>query len=304
MNDPKLKKREKSVWFSVLFDFHRTKTLKRLLVSMLLVGAYAFAVDFVESEMLHVDFRPPSYVYSMLGIVLGILLVFRTNTAYDRWWEGRKLLSKLGYNWKNVALKLNAFLPADDQENRRYFAAMIANHSYSLKESLRNGVKKHELIEAEPGMLNNLDKIYHVPNYFAAGICNRFNALYKTGVITDMQFLELSKHIDEASEVVSSCERIHTSPIPFSYAIHLKKFLFAFVLILPFGFIHDLGYWCILIVMLIFYAMVGLDVIGEEIEDPFGQDENDLPFDAICKSLKKSVNEILIQPAVNELVKA
>lgn len=242
------------------------------------------------------------HTFTMLGIVLGILLVFRTNTAYDRWWEGRKMLSKLGYNWKNVALKLNAFLPPDDTENRRYFAAMIANHSFSLKESLRDGVKKHELIEVEHGLLDNLDKIYHVPNYFAAGICNRINSLYKQGVLTDMQFLELSKHIDSASEVVSSCERIHTTPIPFSYAIHLKKFLFAFVLILPFGFIHDLGYWCILIVMLIFYAMVGLDVIGEEIEDPFGQDENDLPFDAICRSLKKSVNEILLQPSLRESV--
>jgi ion channel-forming bestrophin family protein len=285
--------RDKSMWFAVLFDFHRTRTLKKLLISMILVGLYALAVDYIESEVLHIDFKPPSYVYSMLGIVLGILLVFRTNTAYDRWWEGRKLLSKLGYNWKNVALKLNAFLPANDIDNRKYFAALIANHSVSLKDSLREGVKVNELIEAEPGLLAGIDKLYHVPNFFASKVCERINSLYKNGVLTDMQFLELTKHIDDASEVVSSCERIRTSPIPFSYSIHLKKFLFAFILILPFGFIHDLGYWCVLIVMLIFYAMVGLDVIGEEIEDPFGQDENDLPFDNICKSLKRSVNEIL-----------
>lgn len=283
----------KSVWFAVLFDFHRTKTLRRLLVSMLLVGLYAFIVDYVESDLLHIDFKPPSYVYSMLGIVLGILLVFRTNTAYDRWWEGRKLLSKLGYTWKNVAIKLNAFLPANDSLHRHYFASMIANHSFSLKESLRGGVIVDELVESEPGILNNLDQLYHIPNFFLTKICEKINYLYKQGVITDMQFLELTKHVDDTSEVVSSCERIRTSPIPFSYSIHLKKFLFAFVLILPFGFIHDLGYWCVLIVMLIFYAMVGLDVIGEEIEDPFGQDENDLPFDAICKSLRKNVNEIL-----------
>ncbi|MFZ9982409.1 MAG: bestrophin family protein [Cyclobacteriaceae bacterium] len=285
--------KEKSVWFAIIFDFHRTKTLKRLSYSMVLVGLYAFTVDYIESEMLHVDFKPPSYVFSMLGIVLGILLVFRTNTAYDRWWEGRKLVSKLGYTWKNVAIKLNAFLPETDYENRKYFSAMISNHSYSLKESLRDSIKPEELIEAEPGLLNNLTRIYHIPNFFLTKVCFRFNQLYKTGVITDMQFLEISKHIDDISEVVSSCERIHSSPIPFSYAIHLKKFLFAFVLILPFGFIHDLGYWSALIVMLIFYAMVGLDVIGEEIEDPFGQDENDLPFDSLCYSIKKNVNEIL-----------
>jgi ion channel-forming bestrophin family protein len=285
--------RDKSLWFAVLFDFHRTKTLKRLLVSMLLVGLYTFVVDYVEEDLLHIDFRPPSYVYSMLGIVLGILLVFRTNTAYDRWWEGRKMLSKLGYTWKNVSIKLNAFLQENDTVQRTYFAFMIRNHSYSLKEHLRDGIKVEELVEAEPGLLNGLQKLYHVPNFFLTKICERINNLYKMGTITDMQFLELTKHVDEISEVVSSCERIHTTPIPFSYAIHLKKFLFAFVLILPFGFIHDLSYWCVLIVMLIFYAMVGLDVIGEEIEDPFGQDENDLPFDGICESLQKNVNEIL-----------
>jgi ion channel-forming bestrophin family protein len=287
------KGKPKPVWFAVLFDFHRTKTLRRLLVSMLIVGLYAFIVDYVESDVLHIDFKPPSYVYSMLGIVLGILLVFRTNTAYDRWWEGRKLLSKLGYTWKNVAIKLNAFLPESDAKHRNYFATMISNHSFSLKESLRGGVIVEELIESEPGMLSHLDKLYHIPNFFLTKICEKINYLYKQGVLTDMQFLEVVKHIDDTSEVVSSCERIRTSPIPFSYSIHLKKFLFAFILILPFGFIHDLGYWCILIVMLIFYAMVGLDVIAEEIEDPFGQDENDLPFDAICKSLTKNVNEIL-----------
>ena len=285
--------KSKSVWFAVLFDFHKTKTLRRLLFSMLIVGLYAFVVDYVESDMLHIDFKPPSYVYSMLGIVLGILLVFRTNTAYDRWWEGRKLLSKLGYTWKNVAIKLNAFLPENDVLHRRYFATMIANQSFSLKESLRGGVILDELVESEPGILDNLDRLYHIPNFFLTKICEKINYLYKQGVLTDMQFLEVTKHIDDTSEVVSSCERIRTSPIPFSYAIHLKKFLFAFILILPFGFIHDLGYWCVLIVMLIFYAMVGLDVIGEEIEDPFGQDENDLPFDAICKSLRKNINEIL-----------
>ena len=285
--------KHKSVWFAVLFDFHRTKTLRRLVFSMIVVGIYAFAVDFVESDLLHIDFKPPSYVFSMLGIVLGILLVFRTNTAYDRWWEGRKLLSKLGYNWKNVAIKMNAFLPENDILHRKYFAIMIANHSFSLKESLRGGVIVDELEEAEPGILDNLEKLYHIPNYFLTKVTEKINYLYRQGVLTDMQFLEVTKHIDETSEVVSSCERIRTSPIPFSYSIHLKKFLFAFVLILPFGFIHDLGYWCILIVMLIFYAMVGLDVIAEEIEDPFGQDENDLPFDAICKSLKKNVDEIL-----------
>ncbi len=286
-----------SLWFKIIFDFHKTRTLKRLSVSMLIVGAYAFLCDYIESEVFHVDFKPPSYIFSMLGIVLGLLLVFRTNTAYDRWWEGRKLLSKLGYNMKNLSIKINSYLSPEDQENRKFFFTMMVNHAFSLKDSLRDKIQFEDLINLTPEFIENLKTKYHVPNQFLILINNKISELYRKNVITDVQFLELSKHIDEASEVVSSCERIHTSPIPFSYSIHLKKFLFFFILILPFGFIHDLGYWCILIVMLVFYAMAGLEVIGEEIEDPFGQDENDLPFDSVCKSIKKALAEILnIQP--------
>ncbi|MBY0426001.1 MAG: hypothetical protein K2Q22_10225, partial [Cytophagales bacterium] len=121
----------------------------------------------------------------------------------------------------------------------------------------------------------------------------RITELYREEKITDAQLLDLNKYTDVATEVVGSCERIRTSPVPFSYAIHLKKFIFFFTLILPFGFIHDLGYWSVVIIMLIFYALVGLEAIGEEIEDPFGQDENDLPIDGICKSIKNSVCAIL-----------
>jgi ion channel-forming bestrophin family protein len=282
-----------SLWFKIIFDFHKTKTLKKLSISVLLVGLYAFACDYLESEVFHVDFKPPSYIFSMLGIVLGLLLVFRTNTAYDRWWEGRKLLSKLGYNLKNLSIKVGSYLPKYDEENRTYFYKMMVNHAFSLKETLRDRDGFDELIGLDAEFIESLKTKYHVPNHFIVLINERIVHLYRNGTFTDMQFLELSKHIDEASEVVSSCERIHTSPIPFSYSIHLKKFLLFFTIILPFGFIHDLGYWCILIVMLVFYAMTGLETIGEEIEDPFGQDENDLPFDSVCKSLKKSLAEIL-----------
>lgn len=287
------KKENAPLWFSVIFDFHKTKTLRNLMVSVVMVGVYTFVIEFLEDRVFHIYFKAPSTVFSILGIVLGLLLVFRTNTAYDRWWEGRKLLSYLGANAKNFAIKINAFLPATDLENKKFFAKMITNHAFAMKENLRGEVIYEELYEVIPGYNDFLKTVYHVPNQIIATISERINALYREGKITDPQLLELTKHMDMAIEITSSCERIRTSPVPFSYSIHLKKFIFFFTIILPFGFIHELGYWCILIVMIIFYALVGLEAIGEEIEDPFGQDENDLPIDAICNSIKKSVNAIL-----------
>ncbi len=282
------------IWFAVIFDFWKTRTLKRLSMSVIFVGIYTFLCDYAENEIFHIDFKPPPTIYSLLGIVLGLLLVFRTNTAYDRWWSGRILLSTLSNNGRNFAIKLHSILPIDDILNRTFFAKMISNHAFAMKENLRGGVKIEELQSVEEGDLDKLKRVYHIPNEITSLLCKRLNKLYKEGVITDVQALDMFKYIDIATEVVGSCERIRTSPVPFSYSIHLKKFIFFFTLILPFGFIHDLGYWSVIVIMLIFYALVGLEAIGEEIEDPFGQDENDLPIDGVCKSIRNSVNALLL----------
>jgi ion channel-forming bestrophin family protein len=121
---------------------------------------------------------------------------------------------------------------------------------------------------------------------------DRVNDLYKAGAITNEQMLILDKQTEVFTDIVGGCERIKKTPIPFSYRIHLKKFIFLYMLILPFGFIHDMHYWTIIVMVIIFYAFVGLEVIGEEIEDPFGRDENDLPTDQISETIRKNVKEI------------
>lgn len=288
-----LEGKQPPLWYSVIFDFWGTRTLRRLLISVIAVGFYTFMIDYLENYVLHVDFKPPTTIFSLMGTVLGLLLVFRTNTAYDRWWSGRILLSNLSNNCKNIAIKLNSYLPESDKTNRKFFAVMFANHAYSMKENLRDGVKWDELQEMEDGIQERLYKCYHIPNEIISIVNERIIELYQSKKLTDPQLMELNKHSDIATDTVGSCERIRTSPVPFSYNVHLKKFIVFFTMILPFGFIHELNMWSILIVMLIFYALAGLDAIGEEIEDPFGQDENDLPIDKICKSIKNSLNALL-----------
>lgn len=285
--------KQPSLWFAVIFDFYRTPTLRKILIYSLVAGLYTGVLDYLENYVLHVDFKPPTVVFTLMGTVLGLLMVFRTNTAYDRWWSGRILLSNLTINGRNFAIKLNAYLPIDDKINRKFFATMIANHAFAMKENLRDGVKWEELEEMEEGILKRLQVAYHVPNEIITIVNERITESYRQGKITDPQLLEINKHTDIATDVNGSCERIRTSPVPFSYNVHLKKFMIFFAAIMPFGFIHELDYWSVLIVMLVVYALAGLDAIGEEIEDPFGQDENDLPIDKICKTIKSSVKSIL-----------
>lgn len=281
------------LWFAVIFDFHRTPTLRKILMYSVAAGLYTAILDYLENYVLHVDFKPPTVVFTLMGTVLGLLMVFRTNTAYDRWWSGRILLSNLTNSNRNFAIKLNAYLHLDDKITRHFFSSMISNHAYSMKENLRDGIKWDELEDMEEGILERLQNAYHVPNEIISIINERIIEIYRAGKISDPQLLELNRHTDIATDTNGSCERIRTSPVPFSYNVHLKKFMIFFAAIMPFGFIHELDYWSVLIVMLIFYALAGLDAIGEEIEDPFGQDENDLPIDKICKTIKSNVRAIL-----------
>jgi ion channel-forming bestrophin family protein len=281
------------LWVTVAFDFHSSPTLRKILLYAVIAGLYTAFLDYLENYVLHVDFKPPSVVFTLMGTVLGLLLVFRTNTAYDRWWSGRILLSDLMNSNRAMAIKLNAYLLPNDIKNRKFFAQMMSNHGFAMKENLRHGIHWDEIEEVEPEILVRLKKCYHVPNEIITIVNERITEIYRAGLLADPQVLELTKHTDNASNVNGSCERIRTSPVPFSYNVHLKKFMIFFAVICPFGFIHELNYWSVLIVMLIVYALAGLDAIGEEIEDPFGQDENDLPIDKICKQNRSSLNTIL-----------
>jgi ion channel-forming bestrophin family protein len=281
-----------SFWFSAVTTFHKTKVLKILFLSLVVVGVYTWALIYSE-HLLNIDFKPDKAIFSLLGIVLGLLLVFRTNTAYERWWEGRKLLGQLVNNSRNFAIKLNSFLPESDVKSRKFFEIMIPNYAFAMKEHLREGVILEELEETDDIKRESFRQSPHIPNRIASLIIQKTNQLYKQGSITNEQMLILDKHSEVFTDIVGGCERIKNTPIPFSYRVHLKKFIFLYTMILPFGFIHDLGYWTVPVIIIIFYAFVGLEVIGEEIEDPFGRDANDLPTDQISQKIRKNVKEIM-----------
>ena len=105
----------------------------------------------------------------------------------------------------------------------------------------------------------------------------------------------LDKEIKSFSDILGGCERIKNTPIPYSYSMYIKKFIFVYTVTLPFAFVNEYDYWTIPLVLLIFYILVSVEIIAEEIEDPFGRDVNDLPIDELGEKIKKNVREILME---------
>lgn len=284
-------------WARFVFNFHKADTFRKLIPLMMVLAVYAGGIAYWELEYLKLSadnhLRNLSLLHNLLGFAISMLLVFRTNTAYDRWWEGRKQWGTLVNESRNLALKLNSILANDDEKNRSFFIQLIPRFALELKNHLQSEETRLTLDEKPHPEIPNFDRNKHVPNQVASLIMNRVNLLYRQGMITGDQLILLNKEVSAFLEVCGACERIKNTPIPYSYSGFIKKFIFIYIATLPLGYVFNLGYLVIPVVVFVFYVLASLELIAEEIEDPFGKDANDLPMQRLTETIQKNVREIL-----------
>ncbi|GAB3954659.1 bestrophin family ion channel [Spirosoma harenae] len=279
---------------SSIWHFHTGPTAKALVRRLVVVFLYVMVVTI--GEMYYVDLRlkdTPAPFLGAMGILLSLLLLFRTNTAYDRFYEGRQAWGVLVNNCRNLAIFFNAVLPQGDEESRLFFAKAISNFPFALKNHLREMPGMHELDVVEEGEKRDLSNFDHKP----AGVSNQLwvktEALYREGQISESQHINLNQYLTSLMDVCGICERIKSTPIPFSYMLFIKLFIMLYVILLPFTVVSVYGYMTIPAVMLTSYILVGLEMIGEEIEEPFGLERNDLPLNQLSQLIRVNVHDIL-----------
>ncbi len=281
-------------WFIPITQFHKSDTLRILLPSMAVIGLYTALVTYIALNVLEIKSGSTTVLHALLGTVLGLVLVFRSNSAYERWWEGRKLWGSLVNESRSIAIKINAFLPDTESKSRVFFAKSIANYVYTLKGHLRGKVNLSEVEATESLSIEDLSQVKHIPNIIANSIYTKVIHLYQQHLISGEQLIILDKEIKSFTDIVGACERIKNTPIPYSYSMFMKKFIFIYTMTMPLGFITTFNYWTIPIVMFVFYVLVSIELIAEEIEDPFGMDSNDLPMEEMSLRIKHNVREILL----------
>jgi putative membrane protein len=285
------------VWFSLIFQGYSRGVMRTLTPALIIVTFFTAGVCYLLLDVLRFhenDFHTTITMHSLLGIVLGLFLVFRTNSAYDRWWEGRKLWGSMVNNTRTLAIKIDAFLDKEDVETRKWFSIMIPNFVFAVKEHLRRGVKFAELEAVNSQFINELKTFKHIPNKLSSMMYHRINSLYKQNKVSGDQLFILDKELKEFMDILGACERIKNTPIPYNYSMYIKQFIFIYVVTLPAGFVSTSGYLTIPIVTLITFVLLSVELIAEEIEDPFGTDINDLPMDELAEKIKDDVKEILV----------
>ncbi|MDD2821916.1 MAG: bestrophin family ion channel [Flavobacterium sp.] len=279
-------------WISFIFHLSKADTFRKLIPMMFIIGIYSGIIAYLEIEYWHLPedshVKNISIMHGMLGFVISLLLAYRTNTAYDRWWEGRKMWGGLVNNSRNLAIKLSVFLK--DENDRKFFRKMIPGYASILYKHLNDTDTSKQLFD---DVDLEIDQHKHRPNQIAKMLFQKVNDLYLTSKITGDQLIIINSEIQSFTEICGACERIKNTPIPYSYSAFIKKFIFIYVLTLPFGYVFSLGYYVIPVVVFIFYVLASLELIAEEIEDPFGSDANDLPTKKISENIKRHIEELI-----------
>jgi len=266
-------------WFSLIFDVYSRYVIRALFPLILFAGVLTSLLCFLFIDVMQVVIIDTKAFHSILGVILGLFLVLRTNTAYDRWWEGRKLWGQLVNDTRQLSIKIATFIPLDAKEDRLFFKKMIPNITFAM--NFYDETVKDRIINSN-----------HRPNIINKILMERVMDMNKRGLITADKLFILDKEIKGFTDIIGACERIKSTPIPYSYSMFIKKFLFIYCITLPMTFIGEFGYWSIILVVVSFYFLMSVELISEEIEDPFGRDINDLPLDELCVKIKKNIIEI------------
>jgi putative membrane protein len=222
------------------------------------------------------NYTIPTSMHSLIGLVIGLLLVFRTNTAYDRWWEGRKIISSLSSEVSIITAKLGSIKTVDVYSD-------IKNDNLKTQIKVFLSDLRDYLIMGEDNQSST---------YFHLNQRDSLERLFKT-----LNNLDADEHIKSTinnsllkmMEYSNQLERIKNTPIPLSYVFHIKISVLIYLLSLPFGMFHDLGLWSVPLVMLIHYIIAGVEIISTEIENPFAGDPNDLPTTKLFKTMLETL---------------
>lgn len=264
-------------WFRILLDFPRSPVFRTLALDVLAAGVWAALVVWVETDVIRVAVPLGPSFLSILGIILGLLLVFRTNTSYDRWWEGRRLWGQLVNVSRGLAHQLDAQLPESAAQRAEYVEVM-ARFPVALAAHLRRP-------RGDPGA--------HVPNGLVQSLSRAMHRDINAGVLPRETIIALTPTMLAFDDITGACERIRNTPIPFSYSSYVKQFVLLYALIMPFGLVKEFGYGTVVACMFTFFATMGLELLATEIEEPFGSDPNDLPLDDLADRIARDVRDIL-----------
>ncbi|RJG11567.1 bestrophin family protein [Massilia cavernae] len=285
-----------------LFLLLRGSVLPRILPTLVVNIVIATLVTWSHGDLFELKITLTTIPFTLIGLPIAIFLGFRNNSAYDRFWEGRKLWGELVLRSRNLARQCLSLIdgdePADarrgleDVRVRMVYRAIAFAHS--LRDLLRNRPSPdglRQLVLAPE--FAKMEKAANKPDYLMQQMGKDLRLCLKEGRIDPCLAAAIDSTLSSMTAAAASCERIKNTPIPFSYTLLLHRTAYIYCFLLPFGLVDSIGFMTPFVVAVVAYTFFGLDALGDEIEEPFGVEPNDLPLDAICRAIEIDLRSAL-----------
>lgn len=281
-------------WIHLLF-VRRGSLVHRILSQQLFILVLSCAVVIAHGQFFHWKVTLTSGPFSLMGVALAIFLGFRINASYDRYWEGRKQWGMVLVEARNLARK--ALAQIEPKENVRTFVLALAGFAATMRNQLR-GYPSRQGTEAllPESLRQQIASARFAPAIVLLWLGNWLGDARRSGRLNPVLVQTMEESLDGLSLAIGSCERIASTPLPFTYSVILHRSAYLYCMLLPFGLVDQIGWMTPLVVTFVSYTFFALEALSDEIEEPFGLATNDLALDAIVTTIEASMRELLGEP--------
>ncbi len=290
----------------LLFFVVRGSILPKVGPQILAVMFIAAVVSYFHGVVFHHNLTFTAVPFTIVGLALSIFLGFRNSAAYDRYWEGRRLWGELLITGRILARQVNSLIAAGPITSGHFAAeddairlrrGMIYK-TIAFAHALRHRLRDTDATDDLTAFLDRaeLDRIFASVNPPAAilrSLGDDLRLCLARKLIADPLAANLDNSLNTLDRVLGNCERIKSTPIPFSYTLLLHRTAYLYCFLLPFGLVDTVGMVTPVVAGLVSYTFFGLDALGDEIEEPFGTSPNDLPLAAISRSIEIDLRHAL-----------
>lgn len=285
-----------------LFLALRGSVLKRIRTTLLLNTLLAALVTLAHGNLFSVKITLTAIPFTLMGLPLAIFLGFRNTTAYDRYWEGRKLWGELVLRMRDLSRQclslINLPQPPDSTQREGDVRVRMLHRGIAFAHALRlqlRGLQDDTLLcrWVSPAEFDRLRTASNPADTLMAAMGQDLGAAVREGHLDPCLAARIDQTLSGLTAAAASCERIRNTPIPFSYALLLHRTAYLYCFLLPFGLVDTTGFMTPFVVAIVAYTFFGLDALGDEIEEPFGLESNDLPLDTICRGIEIQLREAL-----------
>jgi ion channel-forming bestrophin family protein len=284
--------RTKVNWWSMLFVW-RGSIVRKILPQLIIVAGLSVFAVWTAGHLFRHKVPLNSTPFTLTGVSLALFLGFRNSSAYDRWWEGRRLWGNLVNTARSLTRQaLTAAHGRMPSDSILEFVNLQIAFAYALRDQLRGSAftRGAELLPAS--LAAEVDQARYKPAVLLRAMGDWVGRSQRQGIFGEVTATDFDRNLNELSNVLGGCERIASTPMPFSYSVMIHRVVYFYCALLPFGLVDAIAWMTPVVSLVIAYSFIALDVLASELEMPFGLEENDLPLDTICRNIELTLREM------------